>query len=353
MLLITGGTGLVGGLLTSMLPGKIVSLARGHRVNEGELRWVRGDLAVDGLGLEAATARWLQQSVTGIVHCAAEIRFTRPIEEARLVNATGTARMLEFARGCPHLRHFAHVSTAYVFGAEQGTLPEGRAHASHWVSSYEQSKYEAEELVLDAAATLPAEIYRLSSIIGDAGTGRVRQFNYAHQLLRLMPRQLLPAIPGDADARMDIIPSDVSAAALAHLIGRHPEPGTVWNICAGPERTWRLCEIIDAVVAGYQRHGHSVRAPRLISPLEFGAMLTRVSRLSQELATVTSHFLPHLALRQTFACDRTHAALDGAGIEIPHIRTYFHRVMDYCFESGWGNRAMPECADEEMAAEPT
>lgn len=345
MLLITGATGLVGGMLARKLPGKIVGLARRPENGEAGLSWVRGDLATDGLGFDAATCRWLEQSVTGIVHCAAEVRFTLPLAEARQVNVAGTARLLEFARRCRKLRRFAHVSTVYVLGAEQGTLPESRAQSTSWISTYEQSKFEAETLVLDAAGTLPAAVYRLSSIIGDAATGRVRQFNYAHQMLRLMPRHLLPAIPGDAEARMDLIPSEESAVALAYLIRSRCEPGTVWNVCAGSQKSWMLGEIIEHAVRAYHAHGYPIRGPRLIAAQEFAAMMQRFSKLSQELATIASNFLPHLAMRQTFACERTHETLERAGIELPHIRSYFDRVMNYCFESEWGNRPIPEAAE--------
>src|SRR5579885_2023234 len=103
MLLITGATGLVGGLLRHTLPGEKIGLSRFKQPQERGLTWVRGDVGVDGLGLSA------------------------------------------------RLRRFAHVSTVYVLGAEQGTLAEGPAQATRWISSYEQSKYESENVVLDAA----------------------------------------------------------------------------------------------------------------------------------------------------------------------------------------------------------
>lgn len=339
MLLITGATGLVGGLLRCCLPGEKIAFSRFRQPPEDGLTWVRADLGADGLGVHARTRRELQREITGIVHCAADVRFTVPIEQARNVNTAGTARLLDFARGCPRLRRFAHISTVYVFGAEQGTLPEGPARAAKWISSYEQSKCEAEELVLKAADRLPAEIYRLSSIIGDAASGRVRQFNHVHQMLRLMPRHLLPAIPGDADAPMDLIPSDAATAALAHLIGLEARPGSVWNVCAGAERSWTLGEIIDAAVRAYHAEGHSIRGPRLIPPCEFALLASRFTRLTNDLMNVASHFLPHLALRQQFACERTSEVLDAAGLRLPHISSYFGRVMRYCFETQWGNRA--------------
>ncbi len=346
MLLITGGTGLVGGMLISSLPGRIVALSRRppHEPHSA-VSWLRGDLAQGNFGLAAEQWRELRRSVTDIIHCAAEVRFSVPLEEARSVNTDGTARLLQFARSCPRLRSFSHVSTVYVFGAEEGILPEARARASRWISSYEQSKYEAETLALDAAASgLPVSVYRLSSIIGDASTGRVHQFNHVHQMLRLMPRHLLPAIPGDPDARMDLIPSDATCAALSYLVSRPAEAGAVFNICAGSERSWTLREIIDEAVAAYHVHGDRIRGPRLIAPHEFSRMLARFTGLTQDVANVASHFLPHLGLRQTFACERTFEALAQAGLEMPHIETYFGRVMRYCFESQWGNRAVGEYA---------
>jgi len=342
MWLITGATGLVGGMLAEVLPGEIVAMSRRQMPGAG---WVCGDIARDGFGFDAGTKESLQRRITGIVHCAADVRFTAPLDQARNVNTAGTGRLLDFARGCGKLRAFAHVSTVYVLGGEEKTLPEGRAQSARWISTYEQSKYEAEEVALDAARTLPVAIYRLSSIVGDAATGRVRQFNHVHQMLRLMPRKLLPAIPGEADALMDLIPSDAAIQALAHLIRERCEAGTVWNVCSGEERSWTLEQIIEEAVRAYHDHGQPICGPRLVKPAQFASVLHRFGGLTQDLLNVASNFLPHLGLHQRFACERSSEELARVRLGLPHVSAYFARVMRYCFESRWGNEPINDDAD--------
>ena len=63
--------------------------------------------------------------VTTIVHSAASVSFTLPLEEARAINVEGTRRMLEFAdaaRACGGLDRYGHVSTAYVAGHPRRAL---------------------------------------------------------------------------------------------------------------------------------------------------------------------------------------------------------------------------------------
>src|SRR5918996_3116643 len=72
------------------------------------------DLTQPRLGLGARRRDEIAEHVGEIIHSAASVSFTLPLEEARSINLEGTRRMLALASECNALTRFAHVSTAYV-----------------------------------------------------------------------------------------------------------------------------------------------------------------------------------------------------------------------------------------------
>ena len=308
-ILLTGATGFVGRSLLSELAHDVCA--------------PRGDITQPGIGLDPA----LQRSVTAIIHCAAETSFTCSLEHARMVNVRGTENVIEFARGCPGLERFAHVSTAYVAGLREGVIPEAPIDAIDTVAGfanvYQQSKAEAERVVLDAMDDVPASIYRMSTIIGDAATGRVEQFNFVHQLLRLVPRNILPMLPGDPDAPIDLIPREWAVGTLAHLVEERFVPGEVRHICAGREHSPTVGQLRDWT----REFG---RAPRMVALDEWRAYVRdRVAegdRLLTDVLRALDRFVPHLALVQDF---ETHDLAPP-----PPIESYYASVLDFC-RSTW------------------
>lgn len=354
-LLLTGATGLVGGSLLARLrrgaPGRtIVALTRrpeaARQLAQPGVVPLVGDLAQPGCGLEPSTRRALQASVTDVVHSAADIRFSLSIEEARAANVAGTRHLLEFASGCPRLERFAHVSTAYVAGCRTGGIPEEPLPFGHdYLNAYQQSKHEAEQVALKAAQSLPVAVYRLSTLIGEAD-GCVRQFNYFHHILKLVPRNPLPVIPGDPDAPVDLTASNWAADALAFLFEQRFQPGSVFQLCAGADDSMTAQEVVErtfALVRGHARHGGAARrgVPRLVSLAEFDdyvASTVTGDGVRGELVRVIRQFLPHLALKQAFCSRRTRSLLQAANLSPPPIRSFYDPVVTNCLDSDWGQR---------------
>jgi len=346
-LLLTGATGVVGGELLRRFDSRaaaprIIALCRKSQPETpAEVVW--GDIRQPHLGLEPETYRRLQARVTQIIHCAADTRFGLPLDAAREVNTRGTERMLEFARGCRTIEKLAHISTVYVAGNRTGAIPEEFAPAPpRFFNSYQQSKYEAEELVERAARELPVMLFRLSSLAGDSSTGRIRHFNYVHQLIRLLPRNLLAKAPGDPSAPLDLIPTDYAAAALAHIFQRRFTLRMVCQICAGPQESLTLQEMMRLVVEAYAAHPAGrrylpIRAPEFVSLEEYERYAReqqqRGNALLRQVLRGLGHFLPHLALRQQFANSNTRRLLEGSGIRLPPVAEYFPKVVAYCLES--------------------
>jgi nucleoside-diphosphate-sugar epimerase len=150
---------------------------------------------------------------------------------------------------------------------------------------------------------LPYSIYRLSTIISHSD-GTVTQFNYAHQLMKLLARKIMPVMPGAPDRLLDLICSDWAAHALRRFFFDEFQPGRIWNLCASPEHSLTVAELIELSGGG---------APRFISLAEWEELgRTTPDRLLRELIRVLSFTLPHFALDQRFATSH--------GLALPDLR---------------------------------
>jgi nucleoside-diphosphate-sugar epimerase len=309
-----------------------------------------GDVRVANLGLASSTAGELCAGLTDIVHCAVDSRFGLPLEEARATNTRGTANVLALARRCPRLEKFAHLSTAYVAGRSTGRLPEAPCrHDRGFVNTYQQSKYDAEQLVLEAVGQVPLAVFRLSTIIGDSETGRVRQFNYFHHFLKLFPHiGVLPVFPADPTAPIDLVPTDWAADVLAHLLEHHFMPGRVYQVCAGPDASLTVRQLMELTLSLFGTHPlgrrwQPIRMPRLVGLAAYEDYASRArmeaDALSAELLRVLGHFVPHLALYQAFENRRTLEQTRAGGLRLPSMRATFARVLRYCLDTNWGHQS--------------
>lgn len=358
-LLLTGATGSVGGALLGLLsqgfPRQFVLLTRRPERFEkvsrhGHFSLLQGDITLPHFGLSEHTYAGLAEQITEIIHCAADTRFSTSLQAAREINTTGTQTILDFALRCRQLKKFAYLSTVYVVGRSTGCFPESRIrHQNGFCNAYQQSKYEAEELVWRAMGELPAAIFRLSSLLGDSTTGAVQQFNHVHRLIRLLPQNVLPAVPGQPDAPIDLVASDWVMPALAFLFESAFVPGRFYQLCAGPENSLRVREMIDLAISAYASHPKGkkwmpIRVPELVSLSCYEEFVEkgrqRGDRLFNELVRVLGYFLPHLAIFQAFENRNTLRALVPSGLQFPSIRACFERVVRFCLDTNWG-RARP------------
>jgi len=294
---------------------------------------IQGDLTQDNLGLTQSVIESIKESVTEVIHCAADTRFRRSLEQARASNLEGTARLLSLASQCKDLRRFAHVSTVYVTGRDPGLAKEERLTNCHgFLNAYQQSKYEAEQIVFDAMPTIPATIYRLSSIVSDS-LGHVRQHNYFHQILKLALWSPFPMIPGEGSAPLDLIASDWAASALAALFEHYFSPGTVHHICAGAAASMTVRETLDWTFQLFnKRRNCQLVPPELVTLEEFDTYATnhlaRGNGAAGGLLQVIKDFLPQLAIRQCFENRETLNYLSHAGLRYPPIREYYPRLVE-------------------------
>ncbi len=368
MILLTGATGLLGNqILRALLRAghheSILVLVRGdpraaqarfhglvdeslHSQFARRVEAVWADLDKPGLGLSQPAAEGLAERITHIIHAAAAVDFALPYGAARSTNLDGTVRLVELAGRARNLKAFAHISTAHVAGRRAGFIAESELeHACGFVNSYEHTKYEAELFLRERMDELPIAVYRSTTLIGEARTGTVRQFNFFHNAMRLCYHGLLPVIPGDPCGHLDLIPTDWAAEVVRFLVMENFHPGTTYHVCAEPPRSFSLQELIEATLRAFESsahaRGHAVRKPRIISLDEFDAFVQAAlddgrGRILQLLKPL-GYFMPHLALPKVFGAENLHRDLDArSDLAVPHVRAYYPQVVDFCLQTRWG-----------------
>lgn len=143
--LLTGATGLVGGLLLQRLAEEnanrtIYALVRRleARTDCKNTHFVLGDVTQPKLGISEDLFSRLSESIDTIVHCAASTKFNLPLSVSREVNVQGTANIVELARRCTQLKMLLHVSSTYVAGRKAGPLQESpMIGPDGWFNSYD------------------------------------------------------------------------------------------------------------------------------------------------------------------------------------------------------------------------
>ncbi|CAO1407990.1 unnamed protein product [Diamesa serratosioi] len=78
-----------------------------------KIRVVKGDVSIDGFGMDEKDEIELIDNVNIVFHCAANVRFDLKLKDAINFNTRGTHRMLKLSEKMKNLLVFVHVSTAY------------------------------------------------------------------------------------------------------------------------------------------------------------------------------------------------------------------------------------------------
>ena len=306
---------------------------------------VPADIEAAALGLEAQDRDRLAAAVSEVIHCAASVSFSLPLERSREINVDGTRRMLELADLCRRrggLRRFSYVSTAYVAGTHDGEFNEDQLDVGQgFRNPYERSKFEAEQLVRSYRGRLPIQVFRPSIIVGERATGWTVSFNVLYAPLKAFARGAYVALPGRRSAPVDVVPVDYVADAVFELANR-PADGAedTYHLVAGP-RASTVGRLLDLSARYFRR-----RPPRLIPPGVYRRLLhpllvlTSRGRRRRALRRSEAYF-PYFATRVRYDNRRARRRLEPAGIDTTPIERYFDRLANFAVRTRWGRLDAP------------
>jgi len=300
---------------------------------------LRADIELPGLGLTAAERESLAERITHIVHCAASVSFSLPLEQSRQINVDGTRHMLELAELCQRrggLERFSYISTAYVAGLHGGEFGEDELDiGQRFRNAYEQSKFEAERLVRAHARGLPIQIFRPSIVVGEQSTGWTPSFNVLYTPLKAFVRGKLPALPARRSAPVDVVPVDYVADAVFELAREPFDRLRTYNLVAGSRAT-TVGRLIELSADRLERRKPTVIPPTLFKSVVYPVLRGRGS-VGRGLER-SSVFFPYFSMHVKYDNEQARHRLEPAGITAPPIESYFDRLLDFAQASEWGRR---------------
>lgn len=355
-ILVTGATGNIGARIIVELLGtgsdiQVIALVRGKSVLEARGRlnanirriapdlvdWghtrsiqiVCGDIGESLLGLTSDAWESLASSVTHIIHAAASTQWHLPLECARAVNVSGTDNMLKLALHARHagrLVRYVHLSTAYVCGEMAGTIGEiNHSGRLHFANSYEQTKWEAEQKLLEVKEGLPITIIRPSITVGDSQTGLAVTYNVLYPPLKYILTGRLTELHCPPQNRLDLVPVDYVAKAVTHLTQHaQTDSGQIYHLTAGPERSMFIASIVKRAIKLVSADGRPNPKCRFVARMVRENGETRAARRVEALMGMYSSYL---SIERHFDDANTQAALRDSGIRLPHIESYLDIIL--------------------------
>ena len=182
------------------------------------------------------------------------------IEPMRRVNVEGTRNVIRAAAAAT-ARRVVYTSSAVTLGEAKGTIgSENTVHRGWFLSSYERTKYEAEQVAVGEHVGVEVVAVNPSSVQGPGrvtGTGR---------LLLAIASGKLPLL---IDTTVSIV--DITDAARGHLLAeRNAEPGERYVLSGFSIST---CQAVDMLADVSGKRPRIVRMPS--SLLTVGGWLTQ------------------------------------------------------------------------------
>lgn len=302
------------------------------------VRPLRGDITEADFGLDAAAWRRLEVETTHIVHCAASVKLTMTPDEARASAVLPVRTLLRLARAgsaAGALRKVDLVSTVGVWGREPGVMPERRLpEVAAFHNTYEAAKAEAERVVWAEGEGLPITVHRPSMVVGERGSGRVVHFQVFYHLCEFLSgARTFGVMPDLGHTRLDTVPVDWVAQAIAWSSGEPRTTGRIFHLCSGPDQAIALPALQMRVRALWAARGR--RLPRLhrVDRRWLERLVPLLGRVVGEKSRRALRALPpvlaYLAEDQGFSNQESALTFAAAGLPVPPIDSYLDAVLGY------------------------
>lgn len=346
--LVTGGTGLIGGeLLRALIDhpiGKVWALVRSQNQVDPAIRLqdrlqragggngtcedhgvipVSGDISADQLGLSREDYEEIRGEVDIIIHSAAETSFIRSDSCSR-TNIAGSRHLVEFCRNCRREPLFVYISTAFVSGVmsnkivheDESLRPENEHH-----NEYTRSKAIAEQMVRDSG--LRTLIVR-PSIVLSAGLSCVQ---FARAILWFVPLlKELDALPVNPAGRPDVVPVSFVVDSIIRLLERPSLKYDCYHLSAGLEGSAPYSMLSDVVDRFYERETPLT----LLRPSEWTReMHRRVIRTPHQRKIFSSlrNYLPFLNMNVLYDHGRLREELGDQFPALSPLQTYLADML--------------------------
>ena len=283
-----------------------------HSALRNRIEIVRGDLTEPKLGLSRAEFFDLAQRTESIVHIAASLN-RKSSKVCFNVNLRGTLEVVELARAADEhhgLRRFSDVSTVAVCGERRDEVVDEQNIVDWNLSDYDpyaRTKKFAEHMVRKLLPDVSTVVFRPSVVLGDSRFPETTQFDMARAFFALSNMRVIPL---DRNWRIDIVPADYVADAIAQI---HMETGPVhesYNLSAGKDSMQ------------YHQVASALHEAGFTKPMWFVPQLERTFTRATEVlmgtprkwgistpASVMRVFMPYLAFNTVFDNTRVCEAL--------------------------------------------
>jgi amino acid adenylation domain-containing protein/thioester reductase-like protein len=309
------------------------------------IRIVLGDLAQPYMGIEPEQFERLAEKIDIIYHCGAWVNIVYPYSALKPANVIGTQEVLRLASQT-RIKPLHFISTVDVFSAIEGnqiksvseTSPIGPLEALH--NGYAQSKYIAEQLVMEAASRgLPISIYRPSNVTGHSQTGFCQVSDFIAKMMKgCIQMEAAPKI----EALLNLVPVDYVCKTIVYLSQQKKHNSQVFHVVSPHSIQW------NKIMSWIANLGYPIQ---LISYEEWYAKLLKLAAhslhmpchemLANELIPLAPLFANQSFIHKSlgifkFDCANTLAELKDSLIVCPPanealLNTYLFRFIESGF----------------------
>lgn len=293
-------------------------------INRERVLLLSGDVVSIDLGLSGREYLDLVEHVTDVYHVASIWYLGVDRKQTYEVNVRGARNVIDACGEMKRLNRLNHFSTAFVAGDRRGVILERELELEQqFRNAYEQTKYEAEQLMRNAMDYLPISVYRPSIIVGDSQTGEIDKLAGPYYLMYAivhMPTNVPMLMPGKGDKPLNLVPIDYVCEAMHTISLKDDTAGQTFHLTdPNPLSARHVFELIAQYVGKPAPiRGIPYRLTKFVMKFPY---LERTMRAPRQ-------FLEDFNQLTIYNAMNTANALDGQ-LRCPPLTAYLDRLVDY------------------------